>query len=99
MIVIGSFEIADALLSRKGSIYSDRPALPMGCEIVGWDRAIGLQRFGEKHKVARALVKRVIGSNDEMRKHFPMMEREMRSCLHRLLKHREFEDLEKQLQR
>ncbi|KAJ7142235.1 cytochrome P450 [Mycena epipterygia] len=37
MIVLSSLEATEALLEKRSSIYSDRPAMPMLIDLMGWD--------------------------------------------------------------
>jgi cytochrome P450 len=97
IIIIGSYNVADALLNRKGSIYSDRPVFPMAGDLVGWSKETGLMQFGEQHRIHRTLLSKAIGSNDEMRKYHSMMETEVATCLYRLLHHHEPDQISKGL--
>ncbi|KAJ7247309.1 cytochrome P450 [Mycena rebaudengoi] len=46
IIVLNSVKAANDLLLKRSSIYSDRPRMPMINELMGWDFAFGLMRYG-----------------------------------------------------
>ncbi|RXW21583.1 hypothetical protein EST38_g4282 [Candolleomyces aberdarensis] len=48
IIVLDSAEAVSELLERRSHIYSNRPRLPMICELMGWEFNIGLMRYGER---------------------------------------------------
>lgn len=85
MIIINSFSIADALLNRKGSLYSDRPVLPMASELVGWDRTIALLRTGDRHRYFRSMYHKVMGTYEAAQRFHALIEDESRNCLRRLV--------------
>jgi hypothetical protein len=41
---------------KKSSIYSDRPVLMMGTELVGWRDALGMAPYGERFRDLRRLM-------------------------------------------
>ncbi|KAK6988661.1 cytochrome P450 [Favolaschia claudopus] len=41
VIVLSSFAATEALLEKRASIYSDRPAFPMAGDLMGWDFLLG----------------------------------------------------------
>lgn len=97
MIIINSFEVADALLNQKGSIYSDRPILPMATELVGWDRTIALLRNGDRHRYYRSLYQRVMGTHEAVQKYHALIEDETRHSMRRILSQHEPGDILKHL--
>ncbi|THU84116.1 cytochrome P450 [Dendrothele bispora CBS 962.96] len=82
MIILNSTEHAVELLDKRSAIYSDRPIVPMGGELVGWNRAIGLLPYGKRFKKYRRLAKQLFGSPKTMEAFHPVEEEEA----HRLLK-------------
>jgi hypothetical protein len=81
LIILNSFTSADALLARKGSIYSDRPVLPMGGQLVGGDKFITLRNMGDPLKNARSMLHKTIGTHDAVREYLPVIEDAMRECM------------------
>ncbi|KAJ7445000.1 cytochrome P450 [Mycena galericulata] len=55
VIVLSSLEATDALLEKRGSIYSDRPTLPMLGELMGWRYALSLMKYGNEWRTDRRL--------------------------------------------
>ncbi|KAJ7106515.1 cytochrome P450 [Mycena epipterygia] len=55
MIVISSAEVADALLEKRSSTYSDRPKFTMIMELMGWDFNLGFMRYGAHWRAHRRL--------------------------------------------
>ncbi|EGO19149.1 putative monooxygenase [Serpula lacrymans var. lacrymans S7.9] len=56
MVVINSAKVARDLLDKRSSIYSDRPHLIMGGDLVGYDRTFVLQPYGEIWRKQRKMV-------------------------------------------
>jgi hypothetical protein len=54
------------LLDKKSSVYSDRPVLPMGGELVGWKHSLGFLSHGDRFRCYRKNIHRVIGSRIAM---------------------------------
>jgi hypothetical protein len=44
------------LADKKSSVYSDRPTMVMGTELVGWGRALALVPYGERLRSLRRLL-------------------------------------------
>ncbi|KAJ7281442.1 cytochrome P450 [Mycena rebaudengoi] len=55
MIVLSSAEAINDLLEKRSSTYSDRSPLLMVNELMGWDFALGLMRYGEKWRAHRRM--------------------------------------------
>ncbi|KAG2058823.1 cytochrome P450 [Suillus hirtellus] len=47
IIVLNSVETAMDMLDNKGAIYSDRPILTVGGELVGWENVVTLLPYGD----------------------------------------------------
>ncbi|EJD42953.1 cytochrome P450 [Auricularia subglabra TFB-10046 SS5] len=56
IIILNSLEAVTELLDRRGSVYSDRPVMTMVCELMGWDWATSLMRYGERWRANRRVV-------------------------------------------
>jgi hypothetical protein len=85
IIIINSYSIADALLNRKGAIYSDRPQYTMASELVGWNKPMTLLNQGERHRFSRAVLHKTIGTVSSLSEYYPLIEAELRSCMGRIL--------------
>lgn len=73
------------MLEKKGSIYSDRPVIPMGGELVGWKNTLALVPYGDRFRNYRKLSHQLIGSNASMSQFYPIEEAETHKFLKRLL--------------
>nr|BAL05079.1 cytochrome P450 [Phanerodontia chrysosporium] len=85
LIILNAAEDAVALLDKGGSIYANRPILAMGGELVGWNRTLALTQYGERFREYRRLIARFIGGKAQMARHLPLVERETRRLLQRIL--------------
>ncbi|KAG1905769.1 cytochrome P450 [Suillus fuscotomentosus] len=84
IIVLNSVEAAMALLDKKSSVYSDRPVLTMGGELVGWKYCLGFLSYGDRFRYYRKNIHRVIGSRAAMAVYEPIEEIETRRFLKRV---------------
>lgn len=66
MIILNSVNAAIEMLDKKSSIYSDRPVLPMGGELVGWKNTLVLLPYGDRFRAYRRNFHHVIGSRAHM---------------------------------
>ncbi|KAL1659902.1 cytochrome P450 [Schizophyllum commune] len=55
MCIINTAKAATDLLDQRSSIYSDRPSMPMVCDLMGWDFNMGLQPYTPAYTNARKL--------------------------------------------
>lgn len=85
LIIVNSAKIATDMLESRGAIYSDRPRLEMGGELVGWKNTLVLVPYGERLKNSRRLAHQLFGSHATMNQFLPVEERETRRFLQRLL--------------
>lgn len=86
MIILNSAKDAVALLDKRSSIYSDRPILYMGGELIGWKYILGLTPYGDRFREYRRLMAKFIGGKTQVERHFPVMEQEATSFLKRILR-------------
>ena len=73
------------MLDKQGAIYSDRPVVPMGGELVGYNRALGLLPYGDRFKKHRRLAKQLFGNTKTMEAFYPIEEEEAHRLLKRLV--------------
>ncbi|KAF8897192.1 cytochrome P450 [Infundibulicybe gibba] len=85
LIIINSAQVASEMLDKKSSIYSDRPILQMGGELVGWKNTLALLPYGDRFRRFRRLFHTLIGSHSIMKQFIPVEEFETRRFLRRLL--------------
>ncbi|KAF5321043.1 hypothetical protein D9619_000276 [Psilocybe cf. subviscida] len=85
VIVLNSAQIARDMLDKKSAIYSDRPVLQMGGELVGWKNTMVLLPYGERFRHYRRLFHSVIGSPLAVKSFEPSEEIEARRFLRQVL--------------
>ena len=62
VFVLNSPEVVHELLEKRSNIYSDRPVLPLGGEIIGWGRGTVLSQHEVRHKTSRKLLAQTMGN-------------------------------------
>ncbi|TFK41780.1 cytochrome P450 [Crucibulum laeve] len=55
IIVVNSIRTANDLLDKRSSLYSDRPWMPMLCDLMGWGWATSIIRYSEEWREQRRL--------------------------------------------
>ncbi|KAK7060191.1 hypothetical protein VNI00_000956 [Paramarasmius palmivorus] len=86
LVILNSFKAASDMLDKKSSIYSDRPVLQMGGELVGWKNTLALLPYGERFRRYRKLFHGLIGSHATVKRYHPTSEAETKMFLRRVLK-------------
>ncbi|KAI9001294.1 cytochrome P450 [Trametes punicea] len=93
-VILNSAKHAVELLEKKSSIYSSRPIIPVGGELVGWNRTLALLPYGNTFREYRRLIFQLIGSRKHMERFVPLVEAKTRDFIteifeepHELLKH------------
>ena len=84
MIIVNSAAIM-AELDKKGAIYSDRPVLEMGGELVGYSNTLVLLRYGARFRTYRKYFSHYVGSPKPIQQLYPLIEHESRRFLKRTL--------------
>lgn len=85
IVILNSAKQAELMLEKKSGIYSSRPRLPMGGELIGWDQMILLMPYGQQFREHRRYIHQSIGSKASMAKHHEVLVNEIREFLSRLL--------------
>ncbi|SJL03002.1 related to cytochrome P450 CYP2 subfamily [Armillaria ostoyae] len=83
-VVINSVQTAIDILDKKGAIYSDRPMVAMGGELVGWNNSFGLMPYGPRFRDSRRRVHQIFGTNTSFKQFLPAVELEARRFLKRI---------------
>ena len=86
IIVVNSSKTAVDLMDKKSAIYSDRPVMPMGGELVGWKDTLVLVPYGDRFRNYRKFFHQVIGSNSSVSLYYPTEELETHRFLKSVLK-------------
>ncbi|KAF4609943.1 hypothetical protein D9613_010304 [Agrocybe pediades] len=84
MIIVNSASIMEEL-DKKGAIYSDRPILEMGGELVGYAQTLVLMRYGQRFRTYRKHFSQYIGSPKPIQQLYPLVENETTHFLRRTL--------------
>lgn len=84
IIIINSLDVMQEL-DRKGAVYSDRPRLEMGGELVGYNETLVLIPYGERFRRYRKDIAKLIGGVAQMREFHPLIETSSRRFLQRTL--------------
>ncbi|PPQ72980.1 hypothetical protein CVT25_004560 [Psilocybe cyanescens] len=85
IVILNTIDQAIEMLDKKSSIYSDRPVMQMGGEMVGWKNTLGLTAYGERFRKYRKLFHQVIGTHSAMSRFYTVEETETRQFLKRVL--------------
>ncbi|KAI6017138.1 cytochrome P450 [Pisolithus marmoratus] len=62
IVILNSVDAAVEMLEKKSSIYSDRPVVPMGGELVGWKDSLVLLPYGDRFRQHRKNFHHVLGT-------------------------------------
>ena len=73
------------MLEKKSSIYSDRPIMPMGGELVGWKNTLVLIPYGDRFRNYRKMFHQLIGTHTAMSNFHHIEELETHRLLKRIL--------------
>ena len=71
-------------LDKKGAIYSNRPVLEMGGELVGYSQTLVLIPYGQRFRTYRKHFSRYLGAQP-IQNLYPLVEHETRRFLKRTL--------------
>ncbi|KAG2158981.1 cytochrome P450 [Suillus bovinus] len=84
IVVVNSLNIAMEMLDNKSAIYSERPILPVGGELVGWKNAMILLPYGDHWRRQRKNFHSVIGTRAAVAVYDQVEEVETRRFLKRV---------------
>ncbi|KAF8631286.1 hypothetical protein AX15_002609 [Amanita polypyramis BW_CC] len=85
IIILNSRRTVHEMLEKKSTIYSDRPVLQMGGELVGWKNTLVLLPYGDRFRRYRRLFHSLVGSHAIIKTFVPVEEQETRRFLRRVL--------------
>ncbi|KAF5346450.1 hypothetical protein D9756_010068 [Leucocoprinus leucothites] len=84
IIIVNSVDVMQEL-DKKGALYSDRPRLEMGGELVGYSETLVLIPYGERFRVYRKNIAKYIGGAAQIKELHPLIESSTRKFLQRTL--------------
>ncbi|TFK39023.1 cytochrome P450 [Crucibulum laeve] len=61
IVILNSAKAINDLLEQRGTIYADRPVLPMAGEMIGYKYSIPLLAYGNRHRDSRKLLSNYLG--------------------------------------
>lgn len=85
IIILNSARKAVEMLDKHGAIYSDRPIIPMGGELVGWKNTLVLVPYGDRFRNYRRLAHQLFGNAQLMKGFHPIEELETHRFIKNLL--------------
>lgn len=85
IVIVNSVEVTIEMLDKKGCIYSDRPTVPMGGELVGWKNTLVFIPYGPRFREARRMTHQLFGTQVAMKQFYPLEEQETRKFLKQVL--------------
>jgi cytochrome P450 len=88
MIIVNSMEVAEDLLEARGANFSDRPVIPMGGELAGFNNALILSQYGDRMRKERKLFHQLFGTQAAVAQFGPLISVEVHKLLRNLLSNR-----------
>ncbi|KAJ7478042.1 cytochrome P450 [Mycena galericulata] len=77
MVIVNSLEVAQDLLDVRGANFSDRPVIPMGGELVGFNNALSLSQYGDRVRDERKLFRQLFGTAVAVKQFVPLLSSEI----------------------
>jgi hypothetical protein len=84
MVIVNSLEVAEDLLDVRGANFSDRSVIPMAGELVGFNNALALSRYGDRVRAERKLFHRLFGSQSAMKQFVTLVSSEIHKLLQKI---------------
>ncbi|KAK7036148.1 cytochrome P450 [Favolaschia claudopus] len=81
-IILNSVEAAEDILDARGANFSDRPVIPMGGELCGFNNALILSQYGERVRTERKLFHHLFGTPAATTNFAPLIATEIGAFLH-----------------
>ncbi|KAJ7723811.1 cytochrome P450 [Mycena metata] len=81
MIIVNAAKIAEDLLEAKGGIFSDRPVIQMGGELVGFRNVLTLCQYGDRVRQERKLFHQLFGTSKAIERFLPLITSEIHHFL------------------
>ncbi|KAG6873902.1 hypothetical protein C0995_009681 [Termitomyces sp. Mi166 len=85
IVILNSTELAKEMFEKKSSIYSDRPVMQFGGNLVGWKNTLVLLPYGDRLRRYRRLAHGIIGSHASIKQFTYIEELETHRFLRRVL--------------
>ncbi|KAF7800073.1 hypothetical protein EIP86_011316 [Pleurotus ostreatoroseus] len=88
-VVLNSAKLAIEMLEKKSAIYSDRPRLKFGGEMVGWNRTLALLPYGSRFREFRRLMHQAVGGRTQIKRFDEFREKQTHKFLKIILQNPE----------
>ncbi|KAJ7880535.1 cytochrome P450 [Mycena olivaceomarginata] len=85
MVIVNSHKVAQDLLDARRSNFSDRPIIPVGGELAGFNNALPLVQHGDRMRKERKLFHRLFGTHASVRQFVPLISTEVHKLLRNIL--------------
>ncbi|KAJ6495006.1 cytochrome P450 [Mycena vulgaris] len=99
MVIINSVKVAEDLLDVRGAILSDRPVIPMGGELMGFNNALSLSQYGDRVRTERKIFHRLFGSQAAIRQFVPLVSSEISKLLQNIISNPDVDRVSEQIAR
>lgn len=84
-MIISSARTAFDLFEKRSATYSDRPVMPFGGELCGWEHALSSQMYSTRFREYRKNIHAVIGTKAAVARFYPHQEREVKRFVFRVM--------------
>ncbi|KAJ7923835.1 cytochrome P450 [Mycena leptocephala] len=85
MVIVNSVKVAEDLLEARGANFSDRPVIPMGGELAGFNNSLTLSHYGDRLRKERKLFHQLFGTQQVVKQFAPLISAETHKFLRRLV--------------
>ncbi|THG94402.1 hypothetical protein EW145_g8146, partial [Phellinidium pouzarii] len=85
LVIVSDVRIAVELLEKRSAIHSDRPTMPFGGEMCGWENALSSQHYSDRFRVYRKNISQVMGTKAAVSRFYPHQDVEVRRFIFRIL--------------
>jgi cytochrome P450 len=85
MVIVNSVKVAEDLLEARGANFSDRPVIPMGGELAGFNNSLTLSHYGDRMRKERKLFHQLFGTQQVVKQFAPLISAETHKLLRRLV--------------
>ncbi|KAJ7350031.1 cytochrome P450 [Mycena albidolilacea] len=85
MVIVNSLKVTEDLLDARGTNFSDRPIIPVGGELGGFDNALPLVHYGDRMRKERKLFHRLFGTQASVKQFAPLISTEVHKLLRNIV--------------
>jgi hypothetical protein len=85
MVIVNSLKVTEDLLDARGTNFSDRPIIPVGGKLGGFDNALPLVHYGDRMRKERKLFHRLFGTQASVKEFAPLISTEVHKLLRNIV--------------